>query len=59
MKASSDYYISEREEPPKYKMIKDVDDITQIEADDVKEVYLTLSSNTLTDALFKLVNTRT
>ena len=57
VKASSDYYISEREEPPKYQMITDVDDITKIEVDDdVKEVYLTLSSNKLTEAFFKLVN---
>eukprot|EP00438_Fugacium_kawagutii_P018169 Skav234138 [mRNA] locus=scaffold1519:11582:14900:- [translate_table: standard] len=57
VKASSDYYISEREEPPKYQMIKDVDDITKIEVDDdVKEVYLTLSSNKLTEAFFKLVS---
>ena len=31
VKASTDYYINEIEEPPKYKMISDINDILNIE----------------------------
>lgn len=29
VRASSDYYIKELEEPPQYKMIRDIDEIPQ------------------------------
>ena len=34
VKASTDYYINEREEPPLYKMIKNIDDILNIKVDE-------------------------
>ena len=41
IKAHTDYYINEREEPPQYKMIKCIDDLLQITTDDkTKEIYL-------------------
>ena len=43
VKASTDYYISKREEPPKYKMINNVDDILKIEiVEGQKEVNIVL-----------------
>ena len=33
VRASSDYYIKEVEEPPQYKMIRDIDEIPQIKVE--------------------------
>ena len=57
IKAHTDYYINEREEPPQYKMIKCIDDILKIETDDkTKEIYLVPENNNLAELLFQLLN---
>ena len=57
VKASTDYYISKREEPPKYKMINNVNDILNIQVDEnEKEINLVLENNDLLKALFYLLN---
>ena len=57
VKASADYYINERDEPPKYKMIQNVNEILKIKTDDeTNEVYIVLENNDLTEALFKLIS---
>ena len=56
VKASPDYYINEREEPPLYKMIKNMDDILNIEVDaKTKEIYLVSEDNKLSELFFNLV----
>ena len=57
IKAHTDYYINEREEPPQYKMIKCIDDILKIKTDDkTREVYLVPEDNNLADIFFQLIN---
>ena len=57
IKAHTDYYINEREEPPQYKMIKCIDDILKIKTDDkTKEVYLVPENNNLAEIFFQLMN---
>ena len=57
IKAHTGYYISEREEPPQYKMIKCIDDILKIKTDDkTKEVYLVHENNNLAELFFQLMN---
>ena len=57
VQASTDYYINERDEPPKYKMIQNVNEILKIKTDDeTNEVYIVLENNDLTEALFKLIS---
>ena len=57
IKARTDYYINEREEPPQYKMIKCIDDILKIKTDDkTKEVHLVPENNNLAELLFQLLN---
>ena len=59
VKASTDYYINEKDEPPTYRMIKSIDDILALqeeaEKDEKKEMFLVLEDNNLTKALFALV----
>ena len=46
IKAHTDYYINEREEPPQYKMIKCIDDVLKLKTDDkTREVYLVPEDN--------------
>ena len=53
VKATTDYYINEKEAPPKYRMIKDIDDILKLKLDkDEKEVYLVPELNNLHDLFF-------
>eukprot|EP00438_Fugacium_kawagutii_P006184 Skav207472 [mRNA] locus=scaffold3545:496284:499559:- [translate_table: standard] len=55
VKASTDFYINNKEKPTYYKMIENVNDIIKLELeDDVKEVYLVMKDNNLTKALFDL-----
>eukprot|EP00438_Fugacium_kawagutii_P013577 Skav212334 [mRNA] locus=scaffold5228:693:3725:+ [translate_table: standard] len=55
VKASTDFYINNKENPTYYKMIENVNDIIKLELDDdVKEVYLVMKDNDLTKALFDL-----
>ena len=57
VKASTDYYINEREEPPLYRMIKNIDDILNIKVDEkTKEIYLVSEDNKLSELFFNLVN---
>ena len=57
VKASTDYYISRREEPPKYKMINNVIDILKIEiVEGQKEENIVLENNDLLKSLFYLLN---
>ena len=56
VRASSDYYLNENEAPPKYRMIKDIDDISKLKLDeDEKEAYLVPELNNLHDLFFKVV----
>ena len=55
VKATTDFYINNKENPTYYKMIDNVNDILKLELeDDVKEVYLIMKDNDLTKALFDL-----
>ena len=57
VKASTDYYINEREEPPLYRMIKNIDDILNIKVDEkTKEIYLVSEDNKLSELFFNLVD---
>jgi hypothetical protein len=57
VKASTDYYINEVEEPPKYKMISDINDILNIEIpENVKEIFLVARHNDLTKLYFEFVS---
>ena len=57
VKAHTDYYINEREEPPRYKMIKQIDDTLKMKInDDVQEVVLVPENSSLSDILFQLLN---
>eukprot|EP00438_Fugacium_kawagutii_P015581 Skav229714 [mRNA] locus=scaffold49:189255:192446:+ [translate_table: standard] len=57
VKASTDYYINEDEEPPKHKMISDINDILKIEVpEDVDKIHLVSRDNDLTKLFFDLVN---
>ena len=56
IKASTDYYLNEREEPPQYKMITNLNDILKIETtNDTKELYIVPENNNLTELFFDLV----
>ena len=59
VKASTDHYINEKDEPPTYRMIKTLDDILALqdeaEKNEIKEVFLVLEDHNLTKALFELV----
>ena len=64
--ATTDYYINEKEQPPTYKMITDINDILKIEVPkgdtkgapkgDKKEIYLVSRDNDLTGLCFDLLN---
>ena len=56
VRASSDYYLNENEAPPKYRMIKDIDDMSKLKLDeDEKEDYLVPELNNLHDLFFKVI----
>ena len=55
-KATTDYYLNEKEAPPKYRMIKDIDDILKLKLDkDELEVYLVPELNNLHELFFKVI----
>lgn len=57
VKATTDYYMNEKEEPCKFKMIKRIDDIFKIEiGEDEKEVNMVMEDNNLTKAFFDSIN---
>ena len=56
VRATTDYYINEKEAPPKYRMIKDIDDILKLKLDkDELEVYLVPELNNLHELFFKVI----
>ena len=56
VRATTDYYLNEKEAPPKYRMIKDIDDILKLKFDkDEQEVYLVPELNNLHELFFKVV----
>ena len=56
VRATTDYYLNEKEAPPKYRMIKDGDSILKIKLDkDEKEVYLVPELNNLHELFFKVI----
>ena len=56
VKATTDYYLNEKEAPPKYRMIKDIDDILKLKLDgNEKKVYLVPELNNLHDLSFKVI----
>jgi len=57
VRAPTDYYLNEKEAPPKYRMIKDIDDILKIKLDkDEKEVHLVPEPNNLQELFFKIID---
>ena len=53
VKASTDYYLNEREEPPQFKMIENLDDIMKIKVDDkTKEIYIVPEHNNMHELFF-------
>ena len=53
---TTDYYLNEKEAPPKYRMIKDIDDILKLNLDkDELEVYLVPELNNLHELFFKVI----
>ena len=57
VRATTDYYLNEKEAPPKYRMIKDIDDILKLKLDkDEQEVYLVPELNNLHELFFKVTN---
>ena len=57
VKATTDYYMNEKEEPCKFKMIKHINDILKIEVgEDEKEVNMVMEDNNLTKAFFDSIN---
>ena len=56
VRATTDYYLNEKEAPPKYRMIKDIDDILKLKLDkDEQEVYLVPELNNLHELFFKVI----
>ena len=56
IKASTDYYLNEKEEPPPFKMIAFLNDILKIETEkEIKEVYVVPELNNLTELLFEAI----
>ena len=56
VRASFGCYLNENEAPPKYRMIKNIDDISKLKLDeDEKEAYLVPELNNLHDLFFKVI----
>ena len=60
VKASTDYHLNEKEEPPEYKMFRDTHDILKMVSKDKepKTIHLVPELNNLTEIFFELVNAR-
>ena len=60
VKASTDYHLNEKEEPPQFKMFRDTHDILKMVSKDKepKTIHLVPELNTLTEIFFELVNAR-
>ena len=56
IKASTDYSLNEKEEPPPFKMITFLNDILNIKTDkETKEIYVVSEFNNLTELLFEAI----
>ena len=56
VKASTDYYLNEKEQPPKYRMIRCLNDILNLEVDEeTNEVFLVPEFNNLHQLFFELI----
>ena len=56
VKASTDYYLNEKEEPPKFRMIKSLNDILDLAVDEGEnEVYIVPEFNNLQQLFFELI----
>ena len=56
VRASTDYYLNEKEEPPKYKMIRCWNDILNLEInEEEKEIYLVPELNNLHELFFEII----
>ena len=56
VRASTDYYLNEKEEPPKYKMIRCLNDILNLEInEEEKEIYLVPELNNLHELFFEII----
>ena len=60
VKASTDYHLNEKEEPPEFKMFRDTHDILKMVSKDKepKTIHLVPELNNLTEIFFELVNAR-
>ena len=60
VKASTDYHLNEKEEPPEFKMFRDTHDILKMVSKDKepKTIHLVPDLNNLTEIFFELVNAR-
>ena len=56
VKASTDYYLNEKEEPPKFRMIQSLDDIVDLAVDEGEsEVFIVPEFNNLHQLFFELI----
>jgi len=55
VKASTNYYLNEKDEPPKFRIIKDINEILEIKGKDNKDINIILKNNNLTEVFFQLV----
>ena len=55
MKASTDYYLNEKDEPPEFRMIKDINEILKIKGEENEEINIVLENNNSTEVFFQLV----
>ena len=55
VKASTDYYLNEKDEPPEFRMIKDINEILEIKGEENEEINIVLENNNLTEVFFQLV----
>ena len=55
VKASTDYYLNEKDEPPEFRMIKDINEILEIQGEENEEINIVLEKNNLTEVFFQLV----
>ena len=55
VKASTDYYLNEKDEPPEFRMIKNINEILKIKGEENEEINIVLENNNLTEIFFQLV----
>ena len=55
VKASIDYYLNEKDDSPKFRMIKDINEILEIKGKDNEDINIVLENNNLTEVFFQLV----